>query len=345
MLTVSLDSPRIDVSICVANYNGEHILSDCLDSIFTQDTDAKIEILVHDDASQDGSIALLRERYPQAQVLESSENVGFCVSNNRMADKARGNYLLLLNNDAALQPDAIRHLLAAAGSIETPSILTLPQYGWEDGSLINRGCRLDISCYAVPVVHPRPVTLAMVEGACMFLPARLWKDIGGFPTCFGSIAEDAFLCSAARLLGARIDCLATSGYRHRQGASFGGNRLSGGKLSTRYRRRYLSERNRIKVLAICTPTVLAWPWLMMHCALLMAEAAALCVLLGGAEPWRVIYAPALRDNWKHRGQIRVMRRALQAKRCIGLRNYLQGFVCFPQKLRLLMRHGVPRFKT
>ena len=94
------------VSVCVANFNGEHLLSDCIDSVLAQECDAAIEILVHDDASTDGSVALLRTRYPQVHVLASNDNVGFCVGNNRMVERARGEYILLRNNDAALAPDA-----------------------------------------------------------------------------------------------------------------------------------------------------------------------------------------------------------------------------------------------
>ena len=83
-------------------------------------TDAPVEILVHDDASRDGSVALLREKYPQVHVLASEQNVGFCVGNNRLVAAARGDYVLLLNNDAALAPDAVRRLLEAAQSIGGP---------------------------------------------------------------------------------------------------------------------------------------------------------------------------------------------------------------------------------
>ena len=101
------------VSVCIANYNGEALLPDCLDSVLAQDTDAVIEIIVHDDASGDGSLALLCSHYPQVHVIAASENAGFCIGNNRMVAHANGEFVLLLNNDAALAPDAIRTLLDA----------------------------------------------------------------------------------------------------------------------------------------------------------------------------------------------------------------------------------------
>ena len=79
-----------------------------------QDSGFPVEIIVHDDASSDGSVALIRQYYPQVVLIESPNNVGICVANNRMAALAKGDYLLLLNNDAALWPDALATLLATA---------------------------------------------------------------------------------------------------------------------------------------------------------------------------------------------------------------------------------------
>src|SRR5690348_5922794 len=92
-------------SVCIANYNGEKTLEACIESVLEQDTDLLIEIIVHDDASTDTSIELLRKKYPDVRFIVGEENVGFCISNNRMVDAAEGEYLLLLNNDATLYPD------------------------------------------------------------------------------------------------------------------------------------------------------------------------------------------------------------------------------------------------
>lgn len=328
------------VSICVANYDGEALLGDCLDSIVQQETDVDIEIIVHDDASPDRSIQLLEDRFPQARLLRSDANVGFCIANNRMVAAATGDFILLLNNDAALFPDAVATLLAEWDRMPG-SILTLPQYGWDDGDLVNLGCRLDPFYNVVPAMAPGP-SLAMVEGACLFMERALWNRLGGFPPAFGSIAEDTLLCCSARLAGAQVGCAHSSGYRHRQGASFGGNRLADAGLVTRYRRRYLSERNRIALLASCAPGWLVFAWLPAHLVLLLVEAALLSLAMGSLQPWRKIYSPALRDAWKQRRATMDLRRHVQALRRIGVWQYLQGFTWVPHRLRLLVRHGIPR---
>lgn len=126
---IGMDKPVC--SVCVANYNGLAMLAGCLDSVLLQKGGWPVEIIVHDDASSDASVAFVRERYPGVVLIESRENVGFCIANNRMAAVATGDFLLLLNNDAALWPDALVTLLAAARALERPAILGLPQYEWD----------------------------------------------------------------------------------------------------------------------------------------------------------------------------------------------------------------------
>ncbi len=328
-------------SICIANYNGADLLVDCLDSVFGQHGDASFEVIVHDDASSDGSVALLRERYPQIELLESQENVGFCISNNRMVEHARGEYVLLLNNDAALFPDALATLLACADTPSTAGILTLPQYDWTTGALVDRGCLLDPFYNPVPNVDPRRADVAMAIGACLFLPRALWRSLGGFPEWFESIGEDLYLCCLARLQGVVVRGAPTSGYRHRQGASFGGNRVASGKLQTTFRRRRLSERNKTSVMVICTPTALVWLLLLLHLVALAFEGAAMMVLGWNRTAWREIYGPAIRHACAAPTTLRAQRQQAQSGRRISLRRYLRSFVSLPRKLHLLLRHGVP----
>ena len=96
--------------------------------------------------------------------------------------------------------------------------------------------------------HPGRREVAMVIGACLFLPRSLWADLGGFPEWLESIGEDLYLCCVARLRGRSVKVTGASGYRHRQGASFGGNRATAQGLQTTFRRRYLSERNKLRVI-------------------------------------------------------------------------------------------------
>ena len=329
------------VTVCIANYNGEHLLQECIDSVLAQDTGADVEIIIHDDASTDGSLDLLSSRFPRLQVIRSDINVGFCIANNRMAKRARGRFLLLLNNDAALLPDAIATLLEAASATARPGILTLPQYDWETGALVDRGCLLDPFYNPVPNLDPGRRDVAHVIGACLWIPRASWDELGGFPEWMESIAEDIYLCSIARLAGLSVEALPDSGFRHRLGTSFGGARIHAGGLKTTFRRRKLSERNKTYTLLVCTPTPLAWPLLAVHLAALLVEGCILGIVRRDLAILTEIYANvpiAICAEYRH---LLAVRRSVQRIRTTALRTYFRPFTWVPRKLAMLVRFGVP----
>ena len=338
---MNLDARPV-VSVCIANYNGDGLLPDCIDSVLAQDVEARVEIIVHDDLSQDGSLQLLASRYPQVRVIASPENVGFCIANNRMADAAKGEYLLLLNNDAALAAGALSALLAEATGSGGEAILTLAQHDWDSGALVDRGCLLDPFYNPVPNLDEHRADVAYVIGACLWIPRALWLDLGGFPEWMGSLGEDMYLCSLARLRGAAVRVVGDSGYRHRQGASFGGNRVDAGKLRTTYRRRRLSERNKTLVMLICTPGWIVWPLLAVHLLLLYTEGAIVAASRLDFRFWREVYLPVFPGIVKTRSLWRMHRLETQAQRQISFGFWWRAFTWKPRKLALLWRHGVPR---
>lgn len=331
------------ISVCIANYNGMPVIDACLGSVLQQQGDMEIEILVHDDASTDTSVDHLRRQYPQVKLICSSENVGFCMANNRMAHAARGEYLLLLNNDAALSSDALQELLAESRRLDGPAILTLPQYDATSGALVDRGCLLDPFYNPVPNLDPRRQEVAMVIGACLWLPRSLWLELGGFPEWFGSIAEDMYLCYRARLAGYPVRALSQSGYRHWQGKSFGGNRLSEQGLRTTFRRRALSERNKTLVMVLMSPWfLLAW-LLPVHLLWLLVEGVLLSLLRRDLRFLRVVYLPAISGLLQYRKQWMQLRREVQNSRQPGaVRSGLAVTIFWPRKLIMLWRHGLPK---
>ena len=335
-------------SVCIANFNGVNVLADCIDSVLNQEGDVSFEIIIHDDASTDGSVAWIRDKYPNVDLLAANHNAGFCIANNRMVAHARGEFVLLLNNDAALHADALQTLVDAARSSQASTgmtgIFTLPQYDWSSGQLVDRGCLLDPFYNPVPNVDPERVDVAYVIGACMFMPRALWNDLGGLPEWMESIAEDMYICCAARLQGLGVHAIPASGYKHQQGASFGGNRVTSGRLSSTYRRRALSERNKTAVMLICTPSGWIWCWLAVHGLFLIMEGAALTLAKRDFKIWRNIYFKALKEimrEWRGWHQRRL---AIQGARKIGLRDYLRVMVPIPRKMMLLFKHGIPSFR-
>lgn len=337
----ALNRPEQPVcSVCIANFNGETLLVECLESVLRQECGFDIEVIVHDDASTDESVALIRDRFPQVELLVSRENVGFCISNNRMVSHARGTYVLLLNNDAALQPDALRDLQAAAEDLAAPAILTLPQYDWKSGALVDRGCLLDPFCNPIPNLDATRADVAYVIGACMWCPRDAWQSLGGFPEWMGSLAEDIYLCGVARLRGMPVRTLVTSGYRHRQGATFGGNRADGG-LRTTTKRRRLSERNKTRALCILTPGLAVWPLLAIHLIALALEGLALCLLSRDTALWREVYGVAIATPFRDANLLRAERRVQMRHQNISLSQWFSTTRWQSRKLTLALRYGVP----
>lgn len=330
------------ISVCIANYNGMEVIDDCIRSVLAQQGGVNVEILIHDDASNDGSPLHIREQYPHVKLIESPENVGFCIANNRMVSAAKGQYLLLLNNDAALHTDALQTLFAEASRLNRPAILSLPQYDARSGRLIDRGCLLDPFFNPVPNLDPELNDVAMVIGACLWIPKDLWDELGGFPEWFGSIAEDMYLCCRARLAGYSVQALAVSGYRHWQGKSFGGNQIIDHRLTTTFHRRALSERNKSFVLVMTYPAPFLQIVLPVHMALLLVEGTLLSVLRLQVAPLTDIYWPVFRALSMRYRTLLEYRSAIMHTRRLPRTEFLAAFSCVPYKLGMLLRHGLPK---
>ncbi len=330
------------ISVCVANYNGGELLVRCLQSVLSQEAVAEVEVIVHDDASIDDSLSRLAA-FPDVRVIPGSENVGYCVANNRMLEMATGDYALLLNNDAWLEPGALNVLLHHAES-HPPSILTLAQLDAATGELLDCGMGLDALC--TPFPHRERVTreVATVIGACLWLPRELWHDLGGFPAWFESIGEDLYLCQSARLLGVRVVALADAAYRHVSGHSFGGGKLQQGRMVSSFRRRFLSERNRLYVMCLTYPALPLLLLLPLAVLSLLLEGLLLSLWRRDLEPLRRIYLPALAGLVRERSRVCPLRRDLQRRRTLGAGAFLRSLRWLPYKLQMLAQRGLPRLR-
>ena len=328
-------------SVLIANYNGMAIVAACIESVLMQDCGFEVEIIVHDDASSDGSAEFIRSRYPQVTLIESAGNVGFCISNNRMAAAARGEYLLLLNNDATLLPDALRTLYEQAAALPTPAILGLPQYSAATGELIDIGSRFDPFLNPIPNFSTKDEGVGMVIGACLWLPRSLWHDLGGFPEWFGSLAEDMYLCLLARLRGYPVLALPRSGFRHWVGQSLGGGKVVVGRLSTKATRRTLSERNKSYVICLTYPAPFFQLLFPLHLLLLLLEGMVLAAIKRDASLFRAVYVGCLISLWKDRRRLASIRHQVQGRRTCARAAFFSVFDWIPHKIRLLLRHGIP----
>ncbi len=101
----------IDLSIVVVSYNVRDLLAQCLLSLDGQAQHLATEIFVVDNASHDGSAAMVREKFPRAHLIENAENRGFAAANNQAFPLTRGRYVLMLNPDTQVKPGALETLV------------------------------------------------------------------------------------------------------------------------------------------------------------------------------------------------------------------------------------------
>lgn len=108
----------IHTSVIIANWNGRHLIAECLEALKRQ-TLGDFEVIVVDNGSTDGSADFLRENYPDfVTVLPQKENLGFGKANNIGIRSARGKYIALLNNDAVPDERWLAELVSAAEADE-----------------------------------------------------------------------------------------------------------------------------------------------------------------------------------------------------------------------------------
>jgi GT2 family glycosyltransferase len=139
-------------SVIIPNWNGGRFLPTCLDALACQ-TYPRIEVIVADNASTDGSQALLRERYPAVQLVALPRNLGFTGACNAGIAAAQGAFVALLNNDTEVDPGWAAAVVDAfarhpeAGSVASKMLLfdrrdhlhTTGDYFTVDGRAGNRG--------------------------------------------------------------------------------------------------------------------------------------------------------------------------------------------------------------
>lgn len=115
------------VSIVIVHYNGESLLDACLASVEAQPY-RPVEVILVDNGSSDGSVAMVRNKYPGVRVLAQGTNLGFAEGNNRGVEAATGEYVVLLNNDTEVTaewlPGLLEYMEDPAVAVVTSKVVT-----------------------------------------------------------------------------------------------------------------------------------------------------------------------------------------------------------------------------
>jgi GT2 family glycosyltransferase len=130
------------VSILITTYNSAKVLTMCLESVLQQDWLDR-EIIIVDNASSDGTRAVLREFETRARVIYNDANRGFAAGQNQAIALAHGDWMFSLNPDVILMPDFLSKLIAAAGTGEKIGALCGKLLRWKPGASDERSNTID----------------------------------------------------------------------------------------------------------------------------------------------------------------------------------------------------------
>jgi GT2 family glycosyltransferase len=207
------------ISVIIANHNGEEYLDRCLGSLGRPGP--RLEVILVDNASNDGSLDLVASRFPGVRTLPQENNLGFAAANNLGAKAAQGDALLLLNADAWLEPDSLE-LLADRLESDHRAGLVAPRLRYPDGRRQfswspARGVlgevlqRLRNGFEARAWVHGtvargigRLTGRSWYTAACVLIRARAFQQVAGFDTSFFMYFEDVDLCVRLEEAGWRL---------------------------------------------------------------------------------------------------------------------------------------------
>ena len=105
------ETSTIDLSVIIVNYNVREFLEQAIRSLYQSVNGLHIEIFVVDNNSIDGSVQMVRDRFPEVRVIANEDNVGFSTANNQAIRIARGRHLFILNPDTIVQEDTLTTLV------------------------------------------------------------------------------------------------------------------------------------------------------------------------------------------------------------------------------------------
>ena len=239
-----------DVTVLVVTYRARDLLAECLVSLAAQTVAHRV--LVVDNASTDGTAALLAERFPQVPVLRLASNTGFAGGLAAGLAEVRTRWTALLNDDATAAPDWLERLLAAARDEPGAAALTSRMLLADGVHVNNLGVGLTRAGYGFDLGLGRPADggfPAVTEvfgfsGGAALLDTAAVRAVGGSPAGFFLYYEDTDLSWRLRLAGHRIVSVPDAVVRHRHSASVG-------QQSALFH--FHNERNRLLTLLRCAP--------------------------------------------------------------------------------------------
>lgn len=242
--TQYLTSSVIDLSIAIVSYNTKEVLLDCIRSVHAHTTAITFEVIVIDNDSRDGTVAVLQEVYPAMRVVANPDNRGFAKAVNQALGVSHGRHVLLLNSDTIVRDQALATMVAYLD--DHPDVGAVSCKQWTGDGHLNQTCfpfpsirdhlfysalfqriaptmqAAAAATHAVDCTQSQDVDWA--NGACLMVRRSLLHQLGGLDEEFFMYFEDVDLCRRLRQQGYRVRHVAEAEIVHFIGRSSGRDR-------------------------------------------------------------------------------------------------------------------------
>lgn len=229
------------VSVVIVNYNVRLFLEHALVSLQKAMEELEGEIIVVDNASDDGSAEMVRTKFPWVRLIVNGTNVGFAAANNIALHEARGRYLLLINPDTVVQEDTIKtmvnffennqtvglagcKILNPDGSLQLACRRSFPTPWIAFTKIVGLSVLFPLSRifgrYNLTYLNPNETyEVDAVSGSFMFLRREVYEQVGGLDEQFFMYGEDLDWCYRIQQAGWKVYYVPTTQIIHYKGES------------------------------------------------------------------------------------------------------------------------------
>jgi len=196
-----------DLSVIIVNYNVQYFLEQCILSAQAASDNLKVEIIVVDNNSTDGSCKMLQEKFPEIQLIQNNINTGFSKANNQGVALAKGEYVLILNPDTIVAEDTFIKILNFAKTKPNLGILGVklidgsgnflpeskrgiptPQVSFN--KLFGISSEQTGKYYAAHLGENETGVVEILVGAFMLMKSAIYKEVHGFDEDYFMYGED-----------------------------------------------------------------------------------------------------------------------------------------------------------